>query len=71
MQILKGQLKDLKILDFDSTESSKKFIFSLNNKIVELNTDKNICAKDGDNIIVAGLAESGNTFKAFSLKKIS
>ena len=72
MQTIKGRVENLKILDFDPNQNNKKLIFSLNNKTIEYDTNQQtIAAANGDEIIVAGIYDENNIFKAFSLKKIA
>jgi hypothetical protein len=71
MKTIKGTLKDLKIIMIDPIAKTKKLVFSLDNICVELNTNKCLNAKNGDQVIVAGVDERNEVFTAYSYKKIS
>lgn len=71
MQTIQGTLKSLKIISDKSKKENKKLVFSINNNIIEFNTNKAIHPKDGDEIIVAGLQDENNIFTAYSYKNIS
>lgn len=71
MKTLKGILKNLKTYKTDSVERPQKMVFLIDNNLVELNTSEKVIAKEGDEVVVAGIEERSRVFTAYSYRKIS
>ncbi len=71
MKTIQGKLSGLKVKNnLKNINGMTVLSFNIENTPIELTSHKEINLNEGDEILVAGMKNAENTFKAFSFKKI-
>ncbi len=71
VRTIQGLLSGLKVKDnLKNINGMKVLSFNIENTAIELTSHKEINLKEGDEILVAGMKNAENIFKAFSFKKL-
>ncbi len=71
MKTIQGRLSGLKVKnDLKNINGMTVLSFKIENTPIELSSHKEIKLDEGDEILVAGMKNNENIFKAFSFKKL-